>query len=172
MANEFLLGMSDAERKFFEAGGEVTDVNGYQEYVVRSSRTDSGEPAPPDVVCDAKIKSAAEKVPLYAIAFRALKGVARVFGYGRKKYAAGNYINGTDDGAPERYMGGALRHLAACQGRGGVYNWESIAARDVESGLYELDHAICGLIMLRDIAIERGAMAEDPGIGNEPESRL
>ncbi len=122
--------------------------------------SDQSDPAP-QTPTDSKIAAAAAKIPLHTIAYRALAGVARVFQFGRRKHGAGNYINATDVDAPSRYVGGVLRHLAACQGRGGIYSWESIAARDKESGLYELDHAICGLIMLRDVAIETGAMLED-----------
>ncbi len=122
----------------------------------------------PQAPTDAKIKQASAKVPFFAIAFRALKGVCRVFGYGRKKYSAGGFLAGTDDEAPDRYLGAALRHLADCQNLDGTYTWASLSKLDDESGLPELDHAICGLIMIRGICVAKGVLPEDPGQGNEP----
>ena len=117
---------------------------------------------------DQKIKAASDKVPMNLLPLRALKGVARVFGYGARKYAAGNFLTADDDKIGDRYSGGLLRHLAAAQRPDGLFDLESLAAIDDESGLPEIDHGICGLIMLRALLIKRGALSEDPGIGNDP----
>lgn len=127
-----------------------------------------GAAPPPSPSADFKISTAEKKVPLNLIPLRALKGSARVFQYGVKKYAKGNFLKAmVADGAFERYVGGLLRHLAATQGLDGIYS-DDIAAVDEESGLPEIDHMICGLIMLRGILTKEGVLAEDPGEGNTP----
>lgn len=126
------------------------------------------EPARTPTAGDFKIATAEKKVPLNLIPLRALKGAARVFQYGAKKYAKGNFLKAMiSDGAFERYIGGLLRHLASTQDLTGLFP-ENGVELDEESGLPELDHMICGLIMLRAILIKEGVLPEDPGIGNEP----
>jgi hypothetical protein len=116
---------------------------------------------------DHKIAAAARKPSLGLIPIKALYGMARVFGYGASKYAPGNFLLATlDDGAGERYVSAALRHLADLQGLDGLYSAESLAAIDAESGLPHLDHALCGLLMLRAILIKEHALCADPGAGN------
>lgn len=118
---------------------------------------------------DQKIKTAANKAPLGLIPAQAQVGPSRVYQYGARKYAAGNYYNATlEDGAGQRYVSAALRHLAEMQLPNGLHTPESLAALDPESGLPHLDHAICGLQMLRSIMVKCGALPVDPGIGNEP----
>jgi len=118
---------------------------------------------------DAKIKSAAKKVPLNLIPLRALKGMARVFGYGVKKYKQGNFLKATmSDGAGDRYPGAKLRHLAEMQELDGSFSLERLAKRDEESDLPEIDHILAGLTMLRAIMIKDGLLPEDPGEGKEP----
>lgn len=118
---------------------------------------------------DLKIKTAAAKPPLQMLPLRAYIGPTRVTQYGRKKYAPGNYLRATlEDGCGERYAGAALRHLAAMQEDNGLWSRESLGRLDVESGLPELDHAICSLIMLRSILVKEGVLAEDPGEGKDP----
>lgn len=117
---------------------------------------------------DQKIKQASDKCPLDLIPLASLKGPARVYGYGAKKYAAGNYYTADDDQIAQRYAGAALRHLASCQNPNGLYDMKSIAAIDPESGLPEIDHAICGLLMLRALATKHGALPADPGVGIDP----
>lgn len=117
---------------------------------------------------DQKIKAAGSKVPLNLLPLRVLKGVARVFGYGAKKYAKGNWYTASDDEFADRYVGGALRHLSDAQRPDGTFDFESLAALDKESGLPEIDHLLCGLIMLRGLATKRGILPEDPGVGNDP----
>lgn len=112
---------------------------------------------------DQKIKTAAGKVPLNLVPLGALKGAARVFAYGAQKYAKGNWYTATDDEFGERYVGGALRHLAAAQQPSGVFDLQSLTWVDEESGLPEIDHMICGLLMLRGLLTKRGALPEDPG---------
>jgi len=121
---------------------------------------------------DSKIAAAAAKIPLELIPLQALRGAARVFGYGKKKHGHGNFLLAhVDDGAIDRYTGGFLRHLSDCQQLDGKFTAESLAHLDAESGLPEIDHAICGLVMLRAIAIKCGVLPADPGLGNEPPSK-
>lgn len=118
---------------------------------------------------DQKIKTAAGKPPLGMVPAQALIGPSRVYGYGGRKYAPGNYYNATlDDGAGARYVSAALRHLGEMQLPNGLHTPESLAMLDPESGLPHLDHAICGLLMLRAIMIKCGALPADPGEGNDP----
>jgi Domain of unknown function (DUF5664) len=121
---------------------------------------------------DQKIKTAAGKAPLSLIPLATLQGPARVKGYGAKKYKAGNYYEANlSDGAGARYVGGALRHLAEMQLPNGLHTPESLASLDSESGLPHIDHAICGLLMLRTIMIKNNALPADPGEGNEPPTK-
>lgn len=117
---------------------------------------------------DQKIKSAAGKVPLDLIPLRTLKGAARVFEYGAKKYARGNWYSATDDEFTHRYVGGALRHLSDAQNPDGTFDFESMCARDLESGLPEIDHLLCGLMMLRGLLTKRNVLPADPGVGLPP----
>ncbi len=120
---------------------------------------------------DLKIKTAAGKPSLNLVPLRALKGAARVFTYGGKKYQIGNYLKAAmADGAGGRYIGAELRHMADLQGLDGQFTPESLAIRDEESGLPHIDHMLCGLIMLRAIMIKDGVLDEDPGEGREPPS--
>jgi len=116
---------------------------------------------------DQKIKTAADKVPLDLVPMRALKGVARVFGYGARKYARWNWYAADDREIGNRYVGGLLRHLADAQQPSGEFDFASLAARDPESGLPHIDHAICGLIMLRGQLVKAKVLPEDPGLGND-----
>jgi hypothetical protein len=118
---------------------------------------------------DSKIAWAAKKVPLMAIALKSLFGCARVFGYGRKKHGAGNYLLASlSDGAGERYMGALLRHGSEMQELDGTWTKESLTRLDSESGLPHLDHLIATAIMLRGILTKEGALPMDPGEGLEP----
>lgn len=121
---------------------------------------------------DQKIKTAAGKCPLDLVPLEALKGAARVFEYGARKYAKGNWWTATDDEFTHRYVGGALRHLCDAQNFDGTYDFDSLSSRDIESGLPEVDHMICGLLMLRGLLIKRGVLAADPGVGKEPPYEL
>lgn len=121
---------------------------------------------------DQKIDTSANKVPLDLVPMRALVGTARVFGYGAQKYAPGNFYTADDDSIVQRYVGGVLRHLSRLQRDDGLYDMASVAALDVESGLPEIDHAICGLIMLRALAIKHGALPVDPMPPGVDSSRL
>lgn len=80
------------------------------------------------------------KVPLDLIPLSSLTDCARVFGYGRKKYAAWNWAKGMDWSVP---YGCALRHLSA---------WFNGEDNDPESGLPHLGHVMCNLVMLSTFA--------------------
>jgi hypothetical protein len=116
---------------------------------------------------DGKIRAARGKVALELIPLRVLTGMARVFGYGAKKYERGNWHLADDGNAIGRYIGAILRHLGEVQRPDGTYDLEQLMVVDAESGLPHIDHALCSLVMLRGIAIKLGAPA-DPGEGNEP----
>lgn len=127
--------------------------------------------APPKQVSavDSKIAASAKKIPLSMVPLWALRGVARVFGFGGKKHGKGNYYRATlADGAGERYLGGAIRHLMELQESDGTYTAKSLASIDDESGLPHLDHAMCGLLMLRQILTKENALSGDPGEGKTP----
>lgn len=120
---------------------------------------------------DQKIKTSAGKLPLDMLPLSSLAGAARVYGYGGRKYAPGNFHTADDDDIARRYVGGLLRHLMLAQNPNGLFDLAHIAALDDESGLPHIDHAICGLVMLRALLIKRGVLPLDPGIGNEPPSK-
>lgn len=80
------------------------------------------------------------KVELDLIPGLALEDCARVFAYGRRKYAAWNWAKGM------QWMvvfGCLLRHL---------YAWARGEDNDPESGLPHLGHAMCNLVMLSTFA--------------------
>ena len=118
---------------------------------------------------DGKIAAAATKPCLGLIPLSALQGVARVFAYGSRKYGGGNFLIATlRDGAGERYISAALRHLLEMQATNGQHTAESLGALDSESMLPHIDHAICGLIMLRAILVKCGALDADPTAWVQP----
>jgi hypothetical protein len=80
------------------------------------------------------------KVALELIPGVALEDCARVFDYGRKKYAAWNWAKGMQWMVP---FGCLLRHL---------YAWARGEDNDPESGLPHLGHAMCNLVMLSTFA--------------------
>lgn len=80
-------------------------------------------------------KPAFDLVPLVA-----LEGCAKVFEYGRRKYASWNWAKGMDWSIPYSCM---LRHLAA---------WQRGEDNDPESGLPHLGHVMCNLVMLTTYA--------------------
>ena len=119
---------------------------------------------------DLKVGRRGIKAPLHEVPMWALHGVARVFEYGGKKYAPGNWIKASDeervDLALEDYLSAALRHWSAIQGGG---DW---GALDDESGLPHVDHLLCSLIMLRGIASRAGMVVQDPGSAPGPSDML
>lgn len=112
------------------------------------------------------LKTGKGKCPLDAVPLGTLKGAARVFehGYHPAKYARGNWHTAEDAEIGNRYAGALLRHLADAQRPDGAFDLASLASRDRESGLPEIDHAICGLLILRGLLTKRGALPEDPGM--------
>lgn len=108
---------------------------------------------------DYKVATASLKPRLALIPIRALNGIARVFEYGAKKYAPGNFLNATLKDSPgERYISATLRHLSEVQQEDGQITPTSLAAKDSESGLPHLFHAVCSLIMLIAILIKEGVL--------------
>lgn len=80
------------------------------------------------------------KIALDLIPGIALEDCARVFDYGRKKYAAWNWAKGMQWMVP---FGCLLRHM---------YAWARGEDNDPESGLPHLGHAMCNLVMLTTFA--------------------
>lgn len=76
------------------------------------------------------------KPDLSLIPICTLEDEARVWEYGKRKYAAWNWAKGMDWSIP---FACAMRHLAA---------WQRGEDRDIESGLPHLAHAMCNLRML------------------------
>ncbi len=76
------------------------------------------------------------KADLSLIPLCTLEDEAKVWEYGKKKYAAWNWAKGMDWSVP---LACALRHLSA---------WQRGEEVDAESGLPHLAHAICNLRML------------------------
>ncbi len=118
---------------------------------------------------DFKVVTAEKKPSLAMIPLRALVGAARVFAYGARKYAPGNFYEATmADGAATRYLSAALRHMQEMQEPDGTHTYASLAAIDCESELPHIDHLICGLVILRAILAKDGVLPTDPGVGLEP----
>lgn len=69
-----------------------------------------------------------------------LEDCARVFDYGRKKYAEWNWLKGMPWSVP---LGCAVRHLLALD------KGEEL---DPESGLHHMGHVLCNLVMLASYA--------------------
>ena len=88
---------------------------------------------------DAGDKFDADKPMMDLLPWRAILGVARVLTYGAKKYGAHNWEKGI---ALSRLFAAAMRHLALFWLR---------QENDDESKLPTLDHAICDLLMLREM---------------------
>ncbi len=103
------------------------------------------------------------KPPFDLVPLRALHGLSRVQEFGLTKHGAGDYL--TNSRGLEEFFAKALRHLTSLQAGGGRVDETTLVARDTETGLPELDHALANLVMLRDILIERGALPVDPGMG-------
>lgn len=76
------------------------------------------------------------KPDLSLIPLCTLQDEAKVWEYGKKKYAAWNWTKGMDWSIP---LACALRHLSA---------WQRGEENDPESGLPHLAHAMCNLRML------------------------
>ena len=92
-----------------------------------------------DVNSDAKGSGARYndgKADISLIPLCTLEDEARVWMYGKQKYAAWNWAKGMDWSVP---LACAMRHLAA---------WQRGEELDAESGLPHLAHAMCNLRML------------------------
>lgn len=82
----------------------------------------------------------AGKAAFELVSLMAFEGCARVFDFGREKYAPWNWAKGMPWSAP---LGCLLRHLSA---------WQRGEDNDPESGLPHLDHAMANLVMLTTYA--------------------
>lgn len=109
---------------------------------------------------DLKIKTAAGKPDLALIPLTALYGIARVFGYGAKKYERDNWKLAKDADAPRRYLSAILRHAAGMQ--------HNPLAVDDESGLPHVYHLGCSVVMLIGLLHLHHGAPFDPGEGKEP----
>ena len=76
------------------------------------------------------------KVPWFLIPWNEVEEVAKVLGFGAKKYKPNNWQL-VDD--PGRYFSAAIRHLVA---------WHKGEKKDLETGLPHLAHACCCLLFL------------------------
>ena len=90
------------------------------------------------------------KVPLELIPFAALEGVARVLATGAKKYGERNWR--IDKIKASTYIAAASRHI--------LLEWAEGVDADHDSGEHPLDHAIAGLMIVRD-AMKHGTLIDD-----------
>lgn len=110
-----------------------------QESLVKLSAALNAERGIGDVNSDAKGSGAryiAGKPDMSLIPLCTLEDEARVWAYGKQKYAAWNWAKGMDWSVP---LACALRHIA---------KWQAGEENDEESGLPHLAHAMCNLRML------------------------
>ena len=77
-----------------------------------------------------------KKPPLTLVSKTFIWMVARILGFGAKKYARGNWMRGM---MFSEVLDGILRHLTA---------WNDGEDNDPESGMSHLAHAACGLMFL------------------------
>lgn len=89
------------------------------------------------------LKSDCDKARTDLLPIIPLLGAARVFGFGARKYGEFNFRGGIKH---LRLYGACLRHLFA---------WYEREDVDPESGELHLDHALCSLMMLRQMVHER-----------------
>ena len=110
-----------------------------QESLVKLSAALNAERGIGDVNSDAKGSGArynAGKPDMSLIPLCTLEDEAKVWAYGKQKYAAWNWAKGMDWSVP---LACALRHIA---------KWQAGEENDEESGLPHLAHAMCNLRML------------------------
>lgn len=90
------------------------------------------------------------KPKLHYLPVEVLFSVSRVFEYGARKYDDWNWMQGLRF---SRLFNSVQRHM-----------WAWLAGKDVdnESGLHSIDHAICGLMMLRWMIIYRRDLDDRP----------
>lgn len=93
----------------------------------------------PTVINVSGVKHDGEKEPLALLSRVWLLGVAKVMGFGAKKYAADNWRGGIQR---RRLISAALRHLLA---------YSDGEDNDPETGYSHLDHASCCLMFAREM---------------------
>jgi len=101
-----------------------------------------------DVKLDAAVKFDVDKPRTDLFSEPALYGLAKVLGFGAKKYAADNWRKGLEW---RRCIGAAFRHLLAFSAGEDI---------DPESGLPHIDHAMCCLMFLSEYQ-KRGTGTDD-----------
>lgn len=77
-----------------------------------------------------------EKLRVDLVPLELIEGVAKVLGFGAKKYGDYNWQKGI---RYTRIYGSALRH---------IFQWRKLIDIDPESGLQHLEHAACNLAFL------------------------
>lgn len=105
-----------------------------------------------------------KKAPIDLIPLRALIGAARVLEYGNSRKDGrqpGDFIDRPLDGV---FYASTLRHTMELQRLQGGVTLETLAARDVDSGLPVIDHIITNLLIIRALAIRDDILPEDPGL--------
>ena len=95
-------------------------------------------------------KSDLEKIAVDLLPPFSLLGIARVFGFGARKYARFNYRGGIEY---LRLYGAALRHL---------FSWYMREDNDPETGESHLLHAMCSIIMLHEMTKIRPDLDDRP----------
>jgi len=86
------------------------------------------------------------KIDYNLMPVHALEGIVKVFTYGSMKYGPNNWQGVRPK---ERYISAAYRHIEAIRKGEPIDTIESGG-----SGLLHIDHAICSLIMYREITRE------------------
>ena len=80
------------------------------------------------------------KAPMHLIPYGVLEGVARVMATGARKYGERNWR--VDQILASTYEGALFRHI--------FLEWAQGVDSDKDSGEHPLDHAIAGLLIMRD----------------------
>jgi hypothetical protein len=88
---------------------------------------------------------------------RAMLEIAKVFGYGAKKYGDWNWARYANEWEWGQLLGSTLRHL---------YAWMMREDLDPESGLHHLAHAGCNVMMLLELILTQNGKDNRNPIGD------
>lgn len=113
-----------------------------------------GPPPLPPLSCGTKHDDG--KLRWDLLMLRAVRGVVEILTYGAVKYADRNWEKGIKF---SRLFAAAMRHISAF--------WLG-EERDRESQLLHLDHAICDLMMIRELQTLHPEMDDRPKVGPQP----